>query len=62
MTRPETFASFISVHYEAAKELNDETFYLAPGDQHNPGIICNRAITDRATALAKVPKSKESWL
>ena len=28
MTRPETLASFISVHYEAAKELNDETFYL----------------------------------
>jgi hypothetical protein len=26
MTRPETLASFISVHYEAAKELNDETF------------------------------------
>jgi hypothetical protein len=62
MTRPETFASFISVHDEAAKELNDETFYLAPGHQHNPSIIYNWAITDRATALAEVTKSKESWL
>jgi hypothetical protein len=26
MTRPETLASSISVHYEAAKEFNDETF------------------------------------
>jgi len=34
MTRPETLASFISAHYDAAKELNDETFYLAPGHQH----------------------------
>ena len=62
MTRPETFASFISVRYEAAKELNEETFYLAPDRQHKPGIICNWAITDRATAFAEVPKSKESWL
>jgi hypothetical protein len=50
MTRPETLASSISVHYESAKEFNDETFYLAPGHQHNPGIIRNRAITDGATA------------
>jgi hypothetical protein len=38
MTRPETLESSISVHYEAAKEFNDETFYLAPGHQHSPGI------------------------
>src|SRR5882724_6316514 len=50
MTRPETLASSISVHYEAAKEFNDETFYLASGHQHSPGIIRNRAITDGATA------------
>ena len=30
MTRPGTLESSISVHYEAAKEFNDETFYLAP--------------------------------
>src|SRR5438067_12526006 len=50
MTRPETLASSISLHYQGAKEFNDETFYLAPGHQHSPGIIRNRAITDRATA------------
>jgi hypothetical protein len=50
MTRPETLASFISVHHEAAKGLNDETFYLASGHQHGPGIIRNWAITDSATA------------
>jgi ketosteroid isomerase-like protein len=49
MTRPETLESSISVHYEAAKEFNDETFYLAPVHQHSPGIIRNRAITDGAT-------------
>ena len=31
---PETLASFISVQYGAAKELNGETFYLAPGHRH----------------------------
>jgi hypothetical protein len=49
MTRQETPASLISVHYEAANELNDETSYLAPA-HHYPGIIRNQAITDRATA------------
>jgi hypothetical protein len=39
-----------------------KTFALAPGHQHNLGIIRNWAVTDRATALAEVPKSKESWL
>ena len=39
MTRPETLASSASLHYEAAKEFNDETFYLAPGHQHSLGII-----------------------
>ena len=28
MSRPETLASSTSVHYETAKEFNDETFYL----------------------------------
>src|SRR5206468_9597165 len=32
------------------RNSNDETFYLAPGHQHNPGIIRNRAITDGAAA------------
>jgi hypothetical protein len=62
MTPLEPLGPFLSVHHEAAKELNDETFYLAPGHQHNPSIIRNWAITDRATARAEVPKSKESWL
>jgi pimeloyl-ACP methyl ester carboxylesterase len=34
MTRPEILASFISAHYDAAKELNDETFYLARSHEH----------------------------
>jgi hypothetical protein len=51
-----------SVYHEAAKGLNDETFYFPPGHQHNPGIIRNWAIIDDATALAEVPKSKESSL
>jgi ketosteroid isomerase-like protein len=42
MSRPETLASSTSVHYETAKEFNDETFYLAAGHQHSPGIIRNR--------------------
>ena len=42
-------ASSISVHYEAWKEFNNETFYLAPGHKHSPLIIRVRAITDRAT-------------
>jgi hypothetical protein len=39
-----------SVYHEAAKGLNDETFYFPPGHQHNPGIIRNWAIIDDATA------------
>jgi hypothetical protein len=50
MTRLETLASSISVHYEAVKKFNDETFYFAPGHQHSPVIIRIRAITERATA------------
>jgi pimeloyl-ACP methyl ester carboxylesterase len=34
MIRPETLASSISAHYDAAKEFNNEAFYLAPGHQH----------------------------
>jgi hypothetical protein len=48
MTRPETLASFISVHYEAARELSDETF-ISHGHPHSLGIILNRAITNGTT-------------
>ena len=51
MTRPETLASFISVHHEAAKELNDQTFYLAPGHQR---IFALTALTWENRSLTRL--------
>jgi hypothetical protein len=59
MTRPETLASSISVHYEAAKEFHDEMFYLAPHHQRGPGIIRNRAITDGVTASEQRERARD---
>ena len=59
MTRQETLASSISVHYETAQEFKDETFYLAPGHQHSPGIIRNRAITDGGTASEQRERARD---
>ena len=47
-------------HYEAAKEFNDETFYLAPGHQHSPGIIRNCGNLLRATGANKRDRSERS--
>jgi len=48
---PETLASFISVQYGAAKELNGQTFYLALG---HPRVLAVMALTWKNYSLTRL--------
>jgi hypothetical protein len=60
MTRLETVASFISIHHEAAKEMIKR--FLSDLAINITWYHSQLGIIDGATALAEVPKSKESSL